>query len=182
MYNNHLENYLFDVIRFPEIQKLSFWLRKVSQASIWKQQLPRVTNQQMKNISNFPFIFFMCEFIFYLFENGNFLVFQNLQKKINKNTFHLIYFLFCDMQKNLRKFCDLREIWWNTKKNIRNFPATPTWFLQVSRVFKDLHQPWATQIGSKAKFLLNSHIEGQSTGFFYRFSRFSYEILIFQSL
>ncbi len=26
-------------------------------------------------------------------------------------------------------------------------------------------QPWATQIGSRAKFLLNSHFEGQSRDF-----------------
>jgi hypothetical protein len=37
-----------------------------------------------------------------------------------------------------------------------------------------LKQPWATQIGSGAKFLLNSDVEGQNTGFLYRFSRFFY--------
>jgi hypothetical protein len=44
----------------------------------------------------------------------------------------------------------------------------------------DLAQPWATQIGSRAKFMLNSHVEGQNRDAFYRFSRLFYEIGIFQ--
>jgi hypothetical protein len=48
--------------------------------------------------------------------------------------------------------------------------------------FYGQNQPWATQIGSRATFLLNSYVEGQSTGFFYRFSRFSYKNAIIQRL
>jgi hypothetical protein len=47
---------------------------------------------------------------------------------------------------------------------------------------KFLEKPRATQIGSRAKILLNSHVEGQSIRYFYRFSQFFYEIAIFQKL
>jgi hypothetical protein len=47
---------------------------------------------------------------------------------------------------------------------------------------RSLFQPRATQIGSRAKILLNSHVEGQSIWYFYRFSQFFYEIAIFQKL
>jgi hypothetical protein len=43
-------------------------------------------------------------------------------------------------------------------------------------------QSWATQIGSRAKFLQKSNVEGQNIDFYYRFSRLFCEILIFQSL
>jgi hypothetical protein len=45
-----------------------------------------------------------------------------------------------------------------------------------------LEQPWATQIGSRAKFMLKSQVEGQNWGLFFRFSRYFYEIGIFQRL
>jgi hypothetical protein len=43
-------------------------------------------------------------------------------------------------------------------------------------------QPWATQIGSRAKFLLSSHIERQSIQFYYAFGQFFYEMPIFRGL
>jgi hypothetical protein len=46
----------------------------------------------------------------------------------------------------------------------------------------NVNQSWATQIGSRAKFLLNTHVEGQNRDAFYRFSRFSYEKAIIQRL
>jgi hypothetical protein len=43
-----------------------------------------------------------------------------------------------------------------------------------------LGQPWATQIGSRSKFMPKCHVEGQNRDFFYRFCSFFYEIGIFQ--
>ncbi len=48
--------------------------------------------------------------------------------------------------------------------------------------FDGLEQPWATQIGSRAKFMLNSHVEGQNRDPFYSFCRFFYEKRIFRRL
>jgi hypothetical protein len=45
-----------------------------------------------------------------------------------------------------------------------------------------LDQPWATRIGSRANFLVNSHVKGQNIDFYFRFSRFFYEIAIFLRL
>ncbi len=41
---------------------------------------------------------------------------------------------------------------------------------------------WATQTGSRAKFLLKNHVKGQIIDFYYRFIRFFYEVAIFQRL
>jgi hypothetical protein len=47
--------------------------------------------------------------------------------------------------------------------------------------FKNLIQSWATQIGLRAKFLLKSHVEGQSIDFYYSFSCLFCEIAIFRA-
>ncbi len=49
-------------------------------------------------------------------------------------------------------------------------------FWVTKTIFGILYQPWATQIGSRAKFMQNCHAEGQNWDFSYRFSRFFYEI------
>jgi hypothetical protein len=54
-------------------------------------------------------------------------------------------------------------------------------FLMISVCFRqyvaqkvdNFVQPWETQIGLRANFLLKSHIEGQIIDFFYRFVDFS---------
>jgi hypothetical protein len=38
-----------------------------------------------------------------------------------------------------------------------------------------LNQPRAIKIGLRAKFLLNSHVEGQSIDFYCKFGRFFFE-------
>jgi hypothetical protein len=45
-----------------------------------------------------------------------------------------------------------------------------------------INQPWPTQIGSRAKFLKNCHLEGQNLDFFLGFSRFDSKIAMFQKL
>ncbi len=52
----------------------------------------------------------------------------------------------------------------------------------LSERMKCLNQPWATQIDSRAKSLLKSHVKGQSRDFYNRFSRFFSEITKFQRL
>jgi hypothetical protein len=52
--------------------------------------------------------------------------------------------------------------------------------VKVSASDSILVQPWAIQIGSRAKLLLKCHVEGQHINFYYPISRFFYEIAIFQ--
>jgi hypothetical protein len=77
-----------------------------------------------------------------------------------------------------------------TLQEIENFSSgIQTCFLRncgEPRVQKNnsivLVQPLATQIGSRANFLLKCQVEGQYRHFFYIFSRFFYEMCIFQRL
>ncbi len=70
----------------------------------------------------------------------------------------------------------------NVWVNIKWIPIIALLFKWIlTTICMGFDQPWATQIGSRAKFMLNSHVEGQNRDAFYRFSRLFYEIGILRA-
>ncbi len=108
---------------------------------------------------------------------------DNFQREFtkSKNTYFFSHF-FLMTNSSLNRALGNSDYDWNWKGASKNYV---TWKIEFTSFqpffdpndgrccFMSLLQSWATQIGSRAKFMLKCHVEGQNRDFFYRFSRFS---------